>query len=233
MANKKDDTYTGHRARLKQRFLTQGIEGFEPHNILELLLFYGIPYRDTNGIAHDLIDTFGSIENVFDADIEQLCKVDGVGENSATLIKLVPEISKYYLQLKYKDRKKFESTDEIAEFLKKHYLFEEHEVFSIMCLDSAGKLIEFKKLTDGGADHTGVNIVKAVELVIKKNAVCVIVAHNHPGGHLKPSVADLNTTNRLREAFDMINVRLLDHIILTPNGYFSMANDSAYSGIFR
>ena len=96
MSKQINGIHSGHRSRLRQRFLKQGIEGFEPHNILEILLFYGIPYRDTNDIAHKLIDKFGSLEGVFDADIKELTKIDGIGENSATLIKLVPQISKYY-----------------------------------------------------------------------------------------------------------------------------------------
>jgi len=130
--------HQGHRKRLKSRFLNSGLKGFEDHNVMELLLFYALPYKDTNELAHNIINRFGSIEKAFDAEFAELCEVEGVGENVATLIKLVPEISKFYLNLKKQDRKEFNSVEKIAEFLQEQYIFDDKEAFSVMCLDNSG-----------------------------------------------------------------------------------------------
>lgn len=222
--------HDGHRDRLKQRFLTEGIDGFEPHNILELILFYGIPYRDTNDTAHDLMSTFGSLEGVFNADLDDLMKIKGVGKNTASLIKLIPQLSKYYLQLKISDKQRFNSFDELIEFLRTKYLFADREIFSAVCLDGNGKLLSFDQIAEGSPTHIDLNLAKVVELVLKKNAACVIIAHNHPAGTLEPSVADLNATSQISDAFKIIGVPLIDHIILTQTDYFSMA--TKYSRYF-
>ncbi len=217
-----------HRSRVKQRFLRDGLDGFEPHNVLELLLFYGIPQCDTNVIAHELINKFGSLEGVFEADYKDLQTVKGVGENSASLIKLIPQISRYYLRLKTQDKVKFDSPDELAEYIRAQYLFEEREVFSAIYLDSAGKLISFDRIAEGSASHVDLNFAKIIEITISKNAAKVIVAHNHPAGNLIPSAADLHTTNKLSEIFKIVHIDFVDHMIITPDGYMSMAQHDKY-----
>ena len=233
MSKQINGIHSGHRSRLRQRFLKQGIEGFEPHNILEILLFYGIPYRDTNDIAHKLIDKFGSLEGVFDADIKELTKIDGIGENSATLIKLVPQISKYYLSLKNKNKKVFASLDEVAEFMQSHYLFEEREIFTALYLDGSGRLISYDKIAKGTANSVDVNIPKVLEITLLKNASSVIIAHNHPSGNLAPSTADLHATNHLSDAFKMLHINFVDHLIITQDNYLSLAGHAEYSRYFQ
>ncbi len=233
MGKQINSLHAGHRSRLRQRFLSQSIEGFEPHNILELLLFYGIPYRDTNDIAHKLIDKFGSLEAVFDADIKELMTVDGIGENSATLIKLVPQISKYYLSLKSKNKIEFAGLDDIAEFMRQRYLFEEREIFTALYLDSAGKLISFNKIAEGTANFVDINIAKVIEITLSKNASKVIIAHNHPGGNLSPSTSDLHATNHLSDAFTMLHLEFIDHLIITRDDYLSLAKHTEYSRYFK
>lgn len=233
MSVKINGPHQGHRKRLKTRFLKSGLQGFEDHNIMELLLFYALPYKDTNELAHNIIDRFGSIEKAFDADFDQLCQIDGVGENVATLIKLVPEISKFYLGLKKQVRKQYTTIPEIAEFLMDQYVFDDKEVFSILCMDNSGGILEYKKLSSGTSNLTEVNLIKAVEVAVISNAACVIIAHNHPGGSLVASSDDIITTRRLVDAFNAINVRVLDHIIVTKDSYMSMINSKQYGSLFN
>ena len=107
-------SHEGHRQRLKNRFLTEGLDSFETHNILELLLFYSIPQRDTNGIAHKLLDTFGSLKGVFEADFEELIKIDGIKENTATLLKLIPEVARAYFHEEMDEQKIFDTAEKIG-----------------------------------------------------------------------------------------------------------------------
>ena len=225
--------HEGHRKRLKGRFLKSGLKDFEDHNVLELLLFYAVPYKDTNELAHKLIDRFGSIERVFESDFDELCKVEGVGENIATLIKLVPQISKYYFDLKHQGRDRFDGLQDLAQFLQHKYAFEDREVFSVLCLDSQGGFVGFEMLQAGTTNLTEVSIVKAVQIALRYNASCVVVAHNHPGGGLEPSVEDISTTRRLSDAFAAVSVKMIDHIIVTYDGFTSMANEKHFASIFK
>ncbi len=234
MPAKISETNQGHRHRLRKRFLEQGLEGFEDHNILELLLFYAIPIRDTNKLAHDIMNHFGNdIEKVFDADYEEICKVDGVGENVATLIKLMPSISKFYLNLKQKPKAVFTNIEDVADFIKSQYLFDKVETFALLSLDSTGRFLGFDKMSSGTSNITEVNIIKVIENAIKNNASCVIIAHNHPSGNLTPSVSDVSATRRLCDAFETINIHVMDHVIVSQDGYTSMANSSQYSSLFK
>ncbi|MBQ2704365.1 MAG: RadC family protein [Clostridia bacterium] len=232
MSVKITGTHQGHRKRLKSRFLNSGLKDFEDHNIMELLLFYAVPYKDTNELAHRIIDRFGSIEKAFDADFEKLCEVEGVGENIATLIKLVPEISKFYLNLKKQEPASFRTTEDIAAFLQEQYLFDNRECFSILCLDNSGGFLGFEKMQTGTANMTEVSIIKAIEIAVRNNAACVVICHNHPGGTLEPSSEDIITTRRLLDAFKAVSIRVMDHMIVTKKSYLSLINTRQYGSLF-
>ena len=232
MSVKITSSHEGHRKRLKSRFLKSGLDGFEDHNVLELLLFYAIPYKDTNELAHKIINHFGTMERVFDADIKELCQIDGVGENVATLIKLVPQISQYYLRLKQQKRERFKTVDEIAEFLRDQYVFDDREAFSILCLDSQCGFLGYEKMQAGTANLSEVSIVKAIEIAFRYNATCVVIAHNHPSGGLKPSDNDITTTRRICDAFSAVHIDVKDHIIVTKTDYTSMINSKQYESMF-
>ncbi len=224
--------HQGHRKRLKSRFLSSGLKDFEDHNIMELLLFYALPYKDTNELAHRIINHFGSIEKAFDAEFDKLCEVEGVGENIATLIKLVPEISKFYLKLKKQDRSRFNNIEEIAEFLQEQYVFDDREAFSILCLDGSGGFLGFEKMSAGTANLTEVSIVKAIEIAVRNNSACVVISHNHPGGTLNPSSEDIITTRRLLDAFKAVHIEVKDHVIVTKNSFLSLINTNQYGSLF-
>ncbi len=233
MAISEKGIHAGHRERLKKRFSKVGIEGFEPHETLEMLLFYCIGRKDTNELAHALINRFGSLEAVLEADIHELKSVEGIGEHSALLIHLVQQISKFYIAQQSKDKEKFNSLNEIADFIRCRYRLEKKEIFTALFLDSANKLISFDRIAEGTANSVDINITKVMEIALPKNAASVIVAHNHPGGNLTPSTADLRTTNLLSDAFALLKINFLDHLIITNDDFLSLAKDSKYSRYFK
>ena len=133
--------HDGHRDRLKNRFIEHGIDSFNDLNALELLLFYAIPRRDTNVLAHDLLDKFGSLSGVFDAGLRELTEVPGIGENAALLIKLVPQMVKKCRISRVNDIRIFRSSADLGRFLVPHFMDERDELVLLLCLDSRKALI--------------------------------------------------------------------------------------------
>ncbi len=225
----KDDEYNhphgGHRNRVLKRFLQHGISELEPHNVLELLLFYAIPRRDTNEIAHELIETFGSLTNVFDASIEDLCSVKGLSERSATLLKIIPQVCSQYYEEKTQHQPYNEDniTEYIAKRLIAKYVQCTNEVSYIICLDNRMRVLYFCKIAEGSPDTVSILTRKIVEIAIRCNATNVILAHNHPTGLALPSRKDRVTTAQLYQALMGVSIKLLDHIIVAGGEYVSMA----------
>jgi DNA repair protein RadC len=219
----KEDIHKGHRERLKNRFLRNGLKDFEHHNILELLLFFGISMRDTNDIAHRLIREFGDIASVFDAPYEELCKVKGVGPNAATLIKLLPEISNVYLDNANKKKKVYDSFENIGEFLLPKFVGHTKEVVYVICLDGNLHIKNCTLLCEGTATSANIDIKKIVELSIRHNCHNIVISHNHPQGLPIPSAEDVRTTEHLIKALRMLGITLLDHIIVARGEFSSIA----------
>lgn len=229
----KSNPHEGHRARLKNRFLKEGLERFEEHNVLELMLFYGIPYKDTNDIAHSLIEKFGSFERVLEAPVESLCDVDGVGENTAIMLKLFHAVNKYYDEKKHQLKVRLSNPDDIVTFVKAHCRFRSEEVFTVFALDGDCKYLAYEDISTGSAGMTEVNTRKAVDFMLRSKAACAIVTHNHPSGNLTASVQDMTATRRLADALRIIDVKLLDHIIIGDDEYLSMRSKDIYSSVFE
>lgn len=224
--------HDGHRQRLKDVFLKQGISNFPDHNILELLLFFTIPRRDTNEIAHNLMDSFGSLSNVFDASFEELIKVDGVGASSATLITLIPQLFRKYSEDKNTNILYFNSPESVGKYLISKFIGVKVEQLLLLSLDNKGSLINCDVISEGTVNVTDVDKRKVVEKAIKNNASSVILSHNHPGGITVPSAADINSTHIMSKTFQTIGVRLLDHVIVAGDEYFSMADCQKYTYMF-
>jgi DNA repair protein RadC len=224
--------HDGHRERIKKRFKETGLAGFPDHNILELLLFYTIPRRDTNELAHLLINTFGSLSAVFDASFEELIKVGGVGENTASLIKLMPQIYGKYLEDKLSVSTVIDSTDAAGEYFVAKYIGVVNERAMLMCLDSKCCIKNCETLSDGSTTMTEITGRKVVENALKNNAVSVILAHNHPHGIAVPSPEDVDLTRTIIRLLNSIDIKLRDHIIVANNEYFSMADTKKFSIMF-
>lgn len=215
--------HEGHRKRLKQRFVQEGLSSFEQHQVLELLLFYSIPRKDTNEIAHKLIDEFGSISNVFDAPTSDLATIEGISENSATLLSLISQLSQYYLNKKHGDKVVLDSSIKACDYAKNLFLTKKYEVFFIICLDNQNRVNIAKPLFEGTTNETAVYPRIVIENALRYTASNVIIAHNHPGGSLNPSTADMQTTQTIQNALNCIQVKLVDHIIVADEKTVSFA----------
>ena len=221
--------HDGHRQRLKDRFLSQGLSGFEPHNILELLLFYSIPRSDTNEIAHRLLNEFKTVSGVFEASVEDLCRIKGVSMHTATLIKLIPEISYVYNIDKTKDIEIVTDTARAGRYFVPRFSGKTYEEVHVMLLDDKNKILKCSKLFDGIENLTRIEIKKIVSFAIVNNATKVIIAHNHPKGLALPSNTDYATTRKLHRALEMMNIKLCDHIVVADEDFVSMADSGFFA----
>lgn len=212
----------GHRKRLKKRFINCGLEDFEEHNVLELLLFYSIPRKDTNPIAHRLIDRFGSLSGVLEAKPEQLVQVNGITENSAVLIKLIPELIKSYEASKLASNEVFCTPEEIGEFFVGYYTDVITENVTVLLLGENSEILEKYKLCDGSVTRAGAKVKKLVAKAASKRVKAVAVAHNHPCGTVEASSDDLEFTNKLLEAFSTVNIKLIDNFIIADDKYHAI-----------
>lgn len=229
-----DSVHDEHRKRVKNEFFENGFnENTPPHKVIEMLLFYCIPRKDTNIIAHDLLDRFGSISNLIDAPIEQITDVAGAGINTAMFIKLLRTVFRLYTDEKSIKPESYNSLDDVCEYLAKKYLGFTEEVFSVTTFSSNGKMLGFDIINTGNIGEVHASIRDIIELVLKKNATSVIIAHNHPYGVALPSQSDINTTISIKETLKLVNVRLVDHIIICDDDYISMAQSSQFSDIFK
>ncbi len=219
--------HEGHRERMRSRFLRHGLDNFDDHNILELLLFYALPRRDTNDLAHDLLAAFGTLDGVFDATAEALMTVEGVGENTAALIRLVPETARRYLMSKTQPGDILFDSESAGRYLLPRFLTCREEVFYLVCLDAKLKVLDCRPLSMGNATSVAVSIRKIVQIALGQNASAVLMAHNHTGGIALPSSEDVEVTLRIRSVLEQVGVTLTDHIIVADDDFVSMA-DSGY-----
>lgn len=220
--------HDGHRQRLKDRFLSQGLDGFEDHNILELLLFYSVPRSDTNVLAHELLEKFKSLSGVFDASVEELCTVKGVSIHTASLIKLVPRLFSVYHTDKSKETKIISSTNVAGNYFIPRFYGKLNEEVYIMLLDDKKKIIKCEKMFEGTVNATPITVKKVVTMAVNSNATGVIIAHNHPGGVALPSRSDIIATNKIYKALELINIELCDHIIVADDDFVSLADSGEF-----
>ncbi len=229
----KKNIHKDHRQRVRARYLKEGITSMEDHNIIELLLFFGIPYKDTNGIAHSLVEKFGDLNGVLEAPVEELMKIDGIGENAATLISLIHDISLIYdTRKKQKEFEKDESRS-LMDSIKLKFADERKEKVYIFCVDAQGKMQRCVKICDGSPDTAVVDTRVIVETVVRFDAKNVILVHNHPNGFAVPSLADVRVTRELNLVLNAIGVNLADHVIVADDDAFSMAQNAKYKELFR
>lgn len=230
----KENIHTGHRERLKNQILSSAVDAKIPDvKLLEMLLFYGIPQKDTAGIAYDLIKNFGSFAGVLEADIDDLVKVKGMTRNAASLIKLMIPIGREYVLSRYGEGHTLKTPEEIGDFILAQYFGIQNECFSMLCINRLGKVISFEIVMHGSIDSVGISPRLVVEKALKHEATAVIIAHNHPGGIALPSAADAEITKQLAALLQGISVNLVDHIIIADDDYISMASSKKYNDIFK
>lgn len=218
-----ENLHEGHRQRVRARFLAEGLDAFEDHQVLELLLFFSIPLRDTNKLAHQLIGDFGSLANVLEADPRELCRRHGVKENTAVLLALVPQLARRYFKGKWGGKPELNSSSKAGEYVVSLFVGRCYEAFYVVCLDAQNRVNYAALLQEGTINEAAVYPRLVVEAALRHQANCVILTHNHPGGTLRPSDADIQVTKKIAAALNTIAVHVADHIIVAGEGYYSFA----------
>jgi len=215
--------HDGHRQRLKKRFLEEGLDGFTEVQALELLLFYCIPRRDTNPIAHALLTRFGSLSQVLEASVEELCKVPGISENAATMLHLNREMGRFYLVNRMSKQTVLPTLEDCAAYMVPFFFGRQVETVFLLCLDAKCKVLCCKEVGEGSVNSAGISVRKIVETALAANATSVVLAHNHPSGVAIPSDEDVQTTRRIAIGLQAVEIYLADHIIVADDDYVSMA----------
>lgn len=223
-----------HRKRVREEFLKVGInEATPPHKVLEMLLFFAIPRKDTNEIAHDLLDYFGgSIANVLEASPEELQEVKGIGPYAASLIALIIPLLRIYETEKQEKRLSFNNMEAVYKFLERKYFGYDKEVFAITCFNGRGEVCGFEILNKGDVASVNISTRQIIETVLHKKALCVVISHNHPNGVALPSSEDITLTQNISSALSHINVQLMDHVIFAGNDYVSMRQTNGLRYLF-
>ena len=219
--NQERPHYLGHRERLRERFQKVGSEGLHDYELLELLLAYAIPRRDTKPIAKKLIDRFGGLGGVLDASFDELKEVPGLSSTSPTLIRLVKEIFGAYLAEEMKGRDLLTSPQAAVDFASVKLAGSPHEVFMVIYLNAKNEVIDYEVVHEGTVDKAIIYPRRIIEAALAHNAAGLLLVHNHPSGHAEPSKEDKQITQTIVEATRNIDIQVLDHIIVSKNGYFS------------
>lgn len=214
--------HSGHRGRVKSEFLARGMEGWPPHRVLEILLFYAIPQGDVNDLAHELIERFGSLSGVFDAAIEDLMAVPGVGEHSAILLKMMPQIGQAYVADRASKGELVRCTVDAVELLRPYFYGARNEMVYVLCLDGKNKALGVRKISEGTLDSAEINVRRLVEEAMSLRAARVYIAHNHVSNLAMPSLADWMTTDTLKPLLRAMGIELLDHIVFVDDDAVSM-----------
>ncbi len=209
-------THDGHRERLKKRFLNSP-ESFEDHELLELLLFYAIPRKNTNETAHRLLERFGSVKGVFDANVEALAEIDGIGQNAALYIKVIAKLMSKYEYVDTKGDGILKSPETLHAFLKNLFIGTDNEISYVLMFDNSKRLISCEKIGEGFSMEHTLSLRKIVSVALSTNASFAIMAHNHPNGRALPSGEDIQATNRIRIMLESMGVILMEHFIVAGN----------------
>ena len=217
-----NNLHQGHRQRMRARVEAHGLESLSPHEVLEYILYITNTRRDTNGLAHLLIDRFGDFAGVLEASEEELLTVEGVGPSTARMLHLLPEISRYYTQSRTGGRKSLGTTEQLAEFLMLQFAGAVQERALLAALDSRSRVKGLFWLRDGTGDRVSLEIKDVVSAALRGGTDSVVLCHNHPNGMALPSREDLQATENIVRALGLVKVHLRDHIILTETEYFSM-----------
>ncbi len=215
--------HAGHRQRVKSRYLTEGLDAFEDHQVLEMLLFYCIPMKDTNELAHEMILEFGTLAGLLEADPKEICRRCNVTENVAILVSLIPSLARRYFQGKWGDKPLLNSSSKAGEYAVSLFVGRKYEAFYVICLDAQNRVNYAALVHKGTINEAPVYPRLIVETALRHQANAVILAHNHPGGTMRPSDADRAITKKIVTTLDAISIHVVDHMIVAGDKYFSFA----------
>jgi DNA repair protein RadC len=225
--SKSSDTshYKDHRKRLKKKFSESGVSAFHDYEVLELLLSYAIPRRDVKPLAKELLNHFGSLKGIMDAEKDILEKVKGVGLHTAILIKLIKEMGILYLKEKAKEKPQITCTSELIDYCKTYMGGLKDERFCVIYLDAQNRLTDIETIQEGIVNQAVVYPRKVLENALKQKASAVILVHNHPSGQVKPSDADIRLTKTIQETARILDIIVHDHLIIGENRFFSFREE--------
>ncbi len=221
--------HDGHRQRLMERFNKEGLDHFDPVQVLELLLFYSIPRRDTNEIAHALLNRFGSVSKVMDASLEELMQVPGVGKNTAVFLHLAKQAGRYYQVDSTRKGAVMKDTEDCGKFLLPHFIGRQKETVFLLCLNANCNVISCREVGEGEINSAVISPRRVVEIALAEKASTVVLAHNHPSGVALPSREDVMVTQRLAAALAAVEVTLFDHLIVAGDDYVSLVQSRLYA----
>ncbi len=215
----------GHRKRLRGRFIKSGLAGFHDYEIIELLLTLGSPRKDCKQQAKEAIKKFKTLRGVLEASPQELQQIDGIGHHSAFGIKLVQEVAREFLKEKIIDKPVYKSSKEIFDYLYHSMRDLKKEVFKVICLNSQNQIIGTADLFEGTINSSSISPREVIEGAINYHAASLIFVHNHPSGNPEPSRSDKELTRDLVYAGSIMRIRVLDHLIIGNNRYFSFAGE--------
>ena len=216
---------SGHRERVRRRFLDEGLDGFKDYEALEMLLFYAVPRQDTKVIAKRLIDQFGSLQAVFHTQPERLMQEAGLTEATAALIAMLPQLARKIEEQQAQENARIRSTLDAGRDVIAMFRSRQDESVRILCLNASGKVVRRARIAEGDVNAVHFPIRKLVEEALACKAVSVILAHNHPGGTMAPSQEDLDATKAAKAALETVGIRLLDHLIVAGDNYCSLREE--------
>ena len=218
--------HAGHRQRMHERVQKYGLESLAEHEMLEYLLYFTITRRDTNPIAHALLERFGDFAGVLEADEEELCLVEGMGPASARFLHLLPQVSACYHRSLTRDRRRLQTVEQMGEYLMARFRGTVRERVLLVCLGRQRRITCTSWLGSGTADMVELPIREAIAQAVRLKAHWVVLCHNHPSGSALPSRQDIEATAELARGMFVVGVELLDHIIVTETEYLSLRQRS-------
>lgn len=217
--------YKKHRQRLKKKFFESGVAAFHDHEVMELLLSYAIPRKDVKPLAKELLNKFGSLKGIMDAEKDSLEKIKGIGAHAAILIKLIKEMGSLYLKEKAKEKPQITCTSELIDYCKSYMGGLKDERFCVIYLDAQNRITDIETVQEGIVNQAVVYPRKVLENALKQKASAVILVHNHPSGHVKPSDADIRLTKTIQDTARILDIIVHDHIIIGENRFFSFREE--------
>lgn len=214
--------HDGHRKRIRERFANDRFESFHPHEMLELLLTYALPRRDTNPIAHRLLDRFGSLHAVLEADIHELTEVDGIGENAATLIAMMVPLARHYEKSKWTEKRVLSNFQEVGKLCTSLFHGVQNEKFYVLSLNSQLELLGIDLVGEGTPNQVPVFPRTVLDALMRRHATGAVLTHNHPGGSPMPSQQDVDVTSTIASILTPLEIRLYDHVLVSDGQPISL-----------
>lgn len=229
---KPTNIHSGHRQRLKSKVKNNGLKSLSMHEVLELMLTYTIPQRDTNELAHNLIKKYNGFAGVFDADHSDLINNNQVGEETALFLSMLPDFVDIYLQEKNKNFV-LNNVYSCVQFFRKNFIMHNEEVLFITCLGKTGKVLKTVEIKGSNDCEIDFDLKQIGQIINVQNIFAIVLFHTHPNGSVTPSLEDYETTQRIINICAMMNIYVADHIILNENDHYSFGRNNLIADMYK